>query len=507
MAIPSIFPTGTTIYNPEKCWNGYTLFHEIDKGATLIDMNGNVVRSWKDFQGFPNKMLPGGYILGSLGVRKAEYGYQDQSDLTQIDWDGNIVWSFNKKEYIEDSETEKYWLARQHHDYQREGNPVGYYVPGMECKVDGGNTLILCHEDVYNKRISDKKLLDDCIVEVDWEGNIVWKWNVNEHFRELDFDEFQKSALFRNPNYHPIGKEGQSDWMHINSMSVLGPNKWYDQGDERFHPDNIIWDAREANIMAIISKKTGKIVWSMGPDFTKTKELRRIGQIIGQHHCHMIPKGLPGEGNILIFDNGGWAGYGAPCRMSKDGTKVDIRDHSRVLEIDPITLKVVWEFKGKDFENTQSMDLNSNTQFYSQLTSSAQRLPNGNTMICEGCGMRFLEVTKDKEVVWEYVSPHRDKGIDFTYRAYRYPYSYVPQVEPPVEVPVEKVDIHTFRMPGAAEGLITPENTVSVAGTWGYTRMDECVTEDSTSGSADAAAEVQAKAEEEEEIYDTSRMV
>ena len=49
---------------------------------------------------------------------------------------------------------------------------------------------------------------------------------------------------------HPIGEEGQSDWMHINSMSVLGPNKWYDQGDERFHPDNIIWDAREANILS-----------------------------------------------------------------------------------------------------------------------------------------------------------------------------------------------------------------------------------------------------------------
>lgn len=506
MAIPNVFPTGTTTYDPEKCWNGYTLFQVNGKGATLIDMNGNVVRTWKDFNGFPNKMLPGGYIMGSLGVRKAEYGYQDQADLTQIDWDGNVVWSFNKKEYIEDSETEKYWLARQHHDYQREGNPVGYYVPGMECKVDGGNTLILCHEDKYNKRISDKKLLDDCIVEVDWEGNIVWRWCVSDHFRELDFDEFQKSALFRNPNYHPIGEEGQSDWMHINAMSVLGPNKWYDAGDERFHPDNIIWDAREANIMAIISKETGKIVWSIGPDFTKTKELRRIGQIIGQHHCHMIPKGLPGEGNILIFDNGGWAGYGAPCRMSKDGTKTDIRDHSRVLEIDPITLNVVWEFKGNDFENKQMMGLLSNTQFYSQLTSSAQRLPNGNTLITEGCGARLLEVTANKEVVWEYVSPHNEKGIDFFYRAYRYPYDYVPQLENPTEVPVEKVDIHHFRMPGAAEGHITEDKFVSVAGTWGYTRMDECVTEDSTSGSADEAAKANAQ-DEEEEIYDTSRMV
>ena len=261
--------------------------------------------------------------MGCRGPIKNDYGYQDQSDVTQIDWDGNVVWTFNKKEYVEDSETEKYWLARQHHDYQREGNPVGYYVPGMEARTDSGSTYILCHEDVYNKRISDKRLLDDCIIEVDWEGNIVWKWNVNEHFKELDFDEMQKTVLFRNPNYHSNGG-GQCDWMHINSMSLLGPNKWYDAGDERFHPDNIIWDARESNITAIISKKTGKIVWQMGPDFTKTKELRRIGQIIGQHHAHMIPRGLPEEGNILIFDNGGWAGSGAPSRTSKDGDRKSV---------------------------------------------------------------------------------------------------------------------------------------------------------------------------------------
>ena len=476
MAIPSIFPTGVTIYKPEKCWNGYTLFHEFDKGATLIDMNGNVVRHWKDFQGFPNKMLPGGHIMGSLGVRKAEYGYQDQTDVTQIDWDGNVVWSFNKKEYIEDSETEKYWLARQHHDYQREGNPVGYYVPGMECKVDGGNTLILCHEDVYNKRISDKRLLDDCIVEVDWEGNIVWKWNVSDHFRELDFDEFQKSALFRNPNYHPVGgKEGQSDWMHINSMSVLGPNKWYDQGDERFHPDNIIWDAREANIMAIISKETGKIVWSIGPDFTKTKELRRIGQIIGQHHCHMIPKGLPGEGNILIFDNGGWAGYGVPDRMSKDGTKVDLRDYSRVVEINPVTLEVVWELKGRDLHEGMN-GMCEDTAFYSQLVSSAQRMPNGNTVITEGSFARIFEVTPEKEVVWEFKSPFEHEGAAMFYRAYRYPYEYVPQLEKPVEVPVERVDNMTFRMPGAADSKL--QNFVEVPEAKGYSsKIAACVTE------------------------------
>ena len=54
------------------------------------------------------------------------------------------------------------------------------------------------------------------------------------------------------------------DWMHINSMSVLGPNKWYDAGDKRFHPDNIIIDCRDANIILIIEKATGDIVWKIG---------------------------------------------------------------------------------------------------------------------------------------------------------------------------------------------------------------------------------------------------
>ena len=83
MGRPTIYPTGTTIYNPEKAWNGYTLFPIDDIGAVLIDMNGRVVKNWKDFQGFPNKLLPGGYCMGSLGVRDAEYSYQDQTDVAQ----------------------------------------------------------------------------------------------------------------------------------------------------------------------------------------------------------------------------------------------------------------------------------------------------------------------------------------------------------------------------------------------------------------------------------------
>lgn len=471
MGQPFIHPTGVTMYDPEKCYNGYNLIAAKDVGAVLFDMRGNVVRVWKDLMGFPNKLLPGGHVIGSRGLRDSDFGYQDQIDLVQVDWDGNIVWKFDKKEYIEDEGQTPMWMARQHHDYQREGNPVGYYVPGMDPKVDSGNTLIVVHENCYNKRVSDKRLLDDVFIEVDWEGNIVWEWHASDHYREFGFSEGGKNALFRNPNMHECDG-GVGDWVHINCASYLGPNKWYDQGDERFHPDNIIFDSREANFMAIISKETGKVVWRMGPDFQDKME-RRMGQVIGPHHTHMIPKGLPGEGNILVFDNGGWSGYGNPSNISRDGTKINIMDRSRVIEFNPVTKKVVWELRGSDMMGYGGPGIND-YRFYSPLTSDCCRLPNGNTFITEGVGGRLFEVTPEKEVVWEFISPFGPKATYIYYRGYRYPYEYVPQLPKPDETPIPKLDIKNFRVPGAADCVV--QNVVEVEGTWGYPdKVQSCV--------------------------------
>ena len=46
MSYPSIYPTGTTIYDPDKCFNGYTLYQAKEHGALLIDMNGGEVNLW-----------------------------------------------------------------------------------------------------------------------------------------------------------------------------------------------------------------------------------------------------------------------------------------------------------------------------------------------------------------------------------------------------------------------------------------------------------------------------
>jgi hypothetical protein len=448
----SVYPTGTTIYEPEKCWNGYTIFqatmHQATYvGAILIDMNGNVVNQWKGFDGFPNRILPGGYILGSTGMRNPKYGFQDMIDIAQADWEGNIVWRFHKYERIKDPRQKPTWMARQHHDYQREGNPVGYYVPGMDPLVDRGNSLILCHKNLKNPQISDKPLIDDTIIEITWDGKIIWEWVCSDHFDEMGFSEEAKNAMSRNPGMMTTGP-GVGDWLHINSMSTLGPNKWHDQGDERFHPDNVIWSGRQANIIAIISKKTGKIVWQVGPDFTTTLALRNLGQIIGQHHAHMIPRGLPGEGNILVFDNGGWGGYGAPNPGSPTGMNNALRDYSRVLEFNPITLEIAWQYTPRE----AGFFIPANAyMFYSGFVSSSQRLPNGNTLITEGAGGRIFEVTPKHNIVWEYLSPFRGRKsrVNYIYRAYRAPYEWIPQIEKPEEKAILRLDNSKFRVPGS----------------------------------------------------------
>ena len=229
MGQPSVFPHGTTIYNPEKCWNGYTIVPLINDGVLLFDMNGNEVRRW-NMQAMPPKLLPGGYVMGYAGTRHPDYGMQDGVNLQEIDYDGNIVWQFDRFESIDDPGRDHRWMARQHHDFQREGNPVGYYVPGMDAKPLEGNTLILAHQTLYSPNVSDKKLLDDCMYEVDWEGNIVWKWSITDHFDELGFDEAAKNVLARDPNMR-TSDGGVGDYLHVNCMSYLGPNKWHDQGD------------------------------------------------------------------------------------------------------------------------------------------------------------------------------------------------------------------------------------------------------------------------------------
>ena len=446
-AFPSVYPTGTTIYKPDQTWNGYVIFDTPDgQGTVLIDMNGNVLRQWTEIASVPgpSRILPGGYVMGGDTPRRP---HQEAIALVQLDWEGNEVWRYDQMEQVLTEETENedgemeggdtIWAARLHHDWQREGNPVGYYAPDMEPRTGSGRTLVLAHKNLLAPEVSDKLLEDDYIVELSWDGEVIWEWLASDHVDEFGFSEQARNAIYRSVQMNE--NRGSADWLHINSLVYVGANKWYDGGDLRFHPDNVLFSSREANIIGIINRE-GNIVWRMGPDYSLSEALKELGQIIGQHNPHIIPKGLPGAGNLLVFDNGGSAGYGFANPAAPNGQASVRRDFSRVLEFNPVTFEKVWEY---------SIGGTEKFQFFSHYVSNAQRLPNGNTMINEGADGRIFELTEEKEIVWEYVSPFFGtmKPISHRiFRAYRVPYDWIPQLDRPVETPVIPPDLRTYRV-------------------------------------------------------------
>jgi outer membrane protein assembly factor BamB len=432
-AAPSVYPTGVTIYDPGRTWNGYTVLSPLATEAVIvIDMNGNVVKRWDDYNnsaGGPARVLPGGFVIAASGARPP---HQESLALEQRSFDGELLWRFDRNEEIELRDRGNVWSARQHHDWQREDFPAGYYSPEYVPAATGSTTLILTHTNHVVPAVADVMLEDDRLIEVTPDGRVVWEWKAAEHIDELGFAPDARAVIRAAADFNAA--RGSFDWLHINSATYLGPNRWFDSGDARFAPNNVLVSSRQASLLAIVARD-GSIAWRLGPDFSASEELRKIRQIIGQHHAHLIPKGLPGAGNLLVFDNGGSSGYGFAGPIAPDGLGAFARATSRVLEIDPVTLELVWSYTAP--------------RFFSTNVSGAQRLVNGNTLITEGAGGRIFEVTRDGAIVWEYLNPlfTGPRSSNDLYRAYRLPYEWIPQLTRPAEKPVTPPPLGEFALP------------------------------------------------------------
>ncbi|HEX6998051.1 MAG TPA: aryl-sulfate sulfotransferase [Gammaproteobacteria bacterium] len=434
-AAPSVYPTGVTIYDPAQAWNGYTVLSLLGtRAVVVIDMNGREVKRWEDYNdsaGGPARILPGGNVIAAAGARPP---HQEATELVQRDFAGNVVWRFDRNQRIETDDGQTIWSARQHHDWQRGDFPAGYYSPAFTPAATGAATLLLTHTSHKVPRVTDVPLEDDRLIEVSPDGEILWEWTAGEHIDELGFADDAREVIRAARGMSP--RLGAFDWLHINSATYVGPNRWFDAGDARFAPENVVVSSRQASIIAII-ERSGKVAWRIGPDFRASEALRAIGQIIGPHHPHIIPKGLPGAGNLLVFDNGGSSGYGFAGPMAPDGVGAFARAYSRVLEIDPVSLELVWSYVARN-------------QFFSTNISGAQRLPNGNTLITEGAPGRVFEVTSDGRIVWEYLVPYFSQGerpSNAVYRAYRVPYEWIPQLAPQPEEAVTPPALGEFRVP------------------------------------------------------------
>lgn len=440
-AHPSVYPTGTTIYDPARAYSSFIAFSAPDGVTRVIDMNGNEVHRWAHF-GFPPELIDPAINGGRKGhvilhTRNGTSPYGNifaNEEISKFDWDGTVVWR-----WAGDAPGGK---ARQNHDWAR---------------LPSGNTLLVTTTDRVVSGVSDKPIADQIIREVDAGGRTVWTWTVGDHIDEFGITSEGRKLLRQ---VYRDGGKGHG-FLTINDMQPIGPNKWFDGGDARFHPDNIVIDSREASFIAIIDKKSGKIVWRIGPDYGETaqeaggvasvssailrpvlstKVPRPVDQTSGQHDAHIIPKGLPGAGNLLVFDNEGPSGFPSARIATQHG--------SRVLEIDPITKQIVWQYSGLDSDRPV-------WSFFSSFISSARRLPNGNTLIDEGMTGRIFQVTPTGEIVWEYVNPYygrqktgqdQEIGTNWVFRAQPVPYDWVPAGTPHSETAVTPPDNAVFRV-------------------------------------------------------------
>ncbi len=368
----SVYPVGTTIYKPEQCSGGYNLIS--GSGVVkLVNMNGEVVHLWHvdpdGEKGFIHRarLLPNGRLMllfggkGDGDARETEWKNHN-AHVAEFDWEGSETWSYTPEH-------------SPHHDFW---------------PTERGSVFLLCTIAVpeeYLAKVEDAErraagIHCDELIEVNREGEVIWRWLQHEH---MDLNQCNpipaNSDWVGGPHNNTI-----TDWTHTNTIQELPENKWYDAGDERFKPGNILQSCRQIDEISIVDRDSGEVVWAYTGDYN--------GGLSGQHDSQMIPKGLPGAGNIIVFDNGS-----SPYKdLAHCGC-------SYVLEINPSDNSLVWVYENGHF-------------FFARFTASCQRLPNGNTLILESLCRRLFEVTPEKEIVWEHVQ------TDAAQRIYRYPYDY-----------------------------------------------------------------------------------
>lgn len=268
---------------------------------------------------------------------------------------GNLLWQGRSPEAISDFSGDGTELV----EVDWNGNEVwrydGLYLNHDFVRLKNGNTMLNRYVEVPDSIAAKVKggipgterkgKIWSCVFqEITEEGKVVWEW---KHYLNLDPETDIICPLCP-----------RAIWGYTNSLDVF-PN------------GNVLCTFRLLNTVAIIDKKSGEIVWRYGREHS-------VGH---PHSCSVLD-----NGNILFFDNG-------THRVGKELGVTEVTG-SRIIEVNPETNKIEWEYRDPNAFN-----------FATPICGSAERLPNRNTFICESVRGRFFEVTPDKEIVWEYFSP------------------------------------------------------------------------------------------------------
>ena len=206
------------------------------------------------------------------------------------------------------------------------------------------------------RRYQGRRVGFDGLAHVSAAGEMLSRWRTWNHLEALQ--KLHEPSSLDEPFAGEPPKEA-FDYYHLNTVEIL-PETPVGQQDERFRAGNLLVCLRNVHSIVVLDQDTLTPSWSWGP-----------GELSYPHMPTMLA-----NGNVLIYDNG----------VS--------RQSSRVLELDPVRLEIVWSFEGDPPES-----------FFSKRRGSNQRLPNGNTLICESEKGRVFEVDTQGELVWEFWNP------------------------------------------------------------------------------------------------------
>jgi hypothetical protein len=336
---------GVSINDAERANHGVTLYtsgHE--PAAYLISMDGEVLHKWHrpfsevwDESAAVKRPQPDTHVY----MRKALL--DGNGDLLVIyEGAGDTPYGYGLVKLDKDSNVIWSYLQPAHHDFDI---------------APDGRIFLLTHEIIDAPLPQVDHLasprLDDFVVILSPDGEELQKLPLLDAVEQSDY----RQLLWEISSY------ALADPLHTNSVHVITEEE---AGRFAFgSAGQLLVSFREPNAIGVIDMDQGKLVWAAKGYWT------------GQHDPHILD-----NGNILLFDNRG--NFRKP------------EGRSRVIEFNPTTMELVWEYTG-----TVDSPLESDIRSYSQ------RLANGNTLITESNGGRILEVNPDREIVWEYTNPVR----------------------------------------------------------------------------------------------------
>lgn len=343
--------TGVTIHDQDKAQDGLTLYSSGDgPHAVLIDMDGNIVHEWRmPFSAIHDETSP------IPNPQKDEFMHwhtakmaPDGNLIVQYTAAGDTPYGYGMAKIDRNSKPIWKYLGTAHHDFSI---------------ADDGRVYALTQEFRFNTYPNRKQLrpprLDDFAVILSPDGKEIKRVSI--------LDALIKSNYANMVDFAPYF--ANEDILHTNTIQLID-----DKAAANFaygKAGDVVLSFRDLGIIAVLDMDAEKITWATR------------GPWLGQHDPDVLP-----NGEILLFDNQGQfadpdAGF------------------SRILQIDPQTNAITWQYKG-----------NADQKFDSNIRADQQRLANGNTLITESSGGRLLEVTDSGEIVWEFHNPIRRDDPD-----------------------------------------------------------------------------------------------